>query len=398
MCDFQLNPLEIYIQSEQDTDFDLVVNQNKYGLSSLIAASYSDKLFNLFLEDPLSESLEITLENSNFEDGIKIINGKKVEITNENAKAILELGIVLQCKHLINETQKIVSEQANPIELFKLAFLAFKNHMKCPLLVDKAAENFEEIAEGENLSNYSDEFLEIIFRSPKFIYDLNKFKELLFKRIGKNPSPNHRFIVYIPFQVCRTEEVIGILHDPQFNYNRVRSILSRLTMISDVQLDNLKIFAPIPGKEFDGIIRQMQVPVFSASSIYSDEYRPEILAGEPSDSYFCSKNGPQEWVMMDFGKLQLTLSHYALRAWQSASNRVCPRSWTIEGSNDGITWSEVDTVDDDESLASDGAEKIFQVKVHAAFSMFRFMQRKANSRRNPVLALAAIELFGKARE
>jgi hypothetical protein len=54
-----------------------------------------------------------------------------------------------------------------------------------------------------------------------------------------------------------------------------------------------------------------------------------------SDSHFESKNEPDQWVYSDFREMRVRPTHYTLRT-------VDRKSWVVEGSLGGNSWTEID--------------------------------------------------------
>ena len=114
-------------------------------------------------------------------------------------------------------------------------------------------------------------------------------------------------------------------------------------------------------------------------------------------------NDPSSWMAVDLGEgCSLVVDHYCLRSDQFA-NRLKPRNWELQGSNDGQAWEVLRRHESDASLAvASMSTAAWPVDAGGkAFRQFRILQTGPNSGSNfradtNRLMCAGIELYGRA--
>jgi hypothetical protein len=111
------------------------------------------------------------------------------------------------------------------------------------------------------------------------------------------------------------------------------------------------------------------------------------------NSWFLSENKPGEWICCDFKTLRIGPTHYTLRA----GHGFHLKSWAVEGSNDGASWTEIDRHENNSDLNAYGTVKTFAVARSGSVHMIRLRQT-GPSHSNHVgtngLLLSAFEVFG----
>jgi hypothetical protein len=115
---------------------------------------------------------------------------------------------------------------------------------------------------------------------------------------------------------------------------------------------------------------------------------PQNCADLTHDSYsFESNNAPGQWVCWDFGDVLVGLTGYTIRAWKV-------KSWILEGSLDGETWTEIDQVTGNEDFKEDMATASFTLPKPAECRFIRLTQSDKKHNGTHVLNLQAVEFFG----
>jgi hypothetical protein len=113
------------------------------------------------------------------------------------------------------------------------------------------------------------------------------------------------------------------------------------------------------------------------------------FAGPP----FYSKNEPGQWVCWDFREMRVRLTHYTLSACKL-------KSWVVEASVDGSSWTQIDRQTDSRYFTSWGATS-FSVSATSDFRLIRLTQTGLNHSgcTGPdQLCLGAVEFFGTLSE
>jgi hypothetical protein len=97
----------------------------------------------------------------------------------------------------------------------------------------------------------------------------------------------------------------------------------------------------------DGNVHDSGVLEITASSVG----RPEGY------SWFCSENKPGQWICLDFKTIRIEPTHFMIRA--GYENYL--KSWAVEGSDDGASWTEIDRRENNSDINDWSAVKTFAV-------------------------------------
>jgi hypothetical protein len=121
------------------------------------------------------------------------------------------------------------------------------------------------------------------------------------------------------------------------------------------------------------------------------KYAPKNVADLTSDSNFCSKNEPGQWVCWDFGEMRVRPTHYTIKTLRL-------KSWVVEGSLDGRSWTEIDRQTDNQDFEDGWNTASFTVSKPAEFRFIRLTQTDKNHVGDNCLVLFAVEFFGTLSE
>jgi hypothetical protein len=114
------------------------------------------------------------------------------------------------------------------------------------------------------------------------------------------------------------------------------------------------------------------------------------------NSYWCTRNSPNEWIQFDFKDRRVSLSHYALKSDGNGHHLL---QWALQGSVDGNSWTDLDRRNTQE-LNGDYVTKIFPCEQRESSSTphfyryIRLMQTGKDSQGRDYLELANFECFG----
>jgi hypothetical protein len=141
-------------------------------------------------------------------------------------------------------------------------------------------------------------------------------------------------------------------------------------------------------KKHGGNVEEKGIVTITSKSIWSSDLKN--VADLTSDSHFFSKNEPGQWVCWDFCKMRVLPTHYT----------ICARflkSWVVEGSLDGSSWTEIDRQTDNQDFKTQNTAS-FAVSKPAEFRFIRLTQTGKRHRNDDVLMLGAVEFFGTLSE
>jgi hypothetical protein len=95
----------------------------------------------------------------------------------------------------------------------------------------------------------------------------------------------------------------------------------------------------------DGNVHDRGVVKITASSV-SRTYYPQNAADLEDNPSFRSEDEPGQWICLDFKTLRIEPTHYTIRT--GCENQL--KSWAVEGSDDGASWTEIDRREDNGHL------------------------------------------------
>lgn len=133
----------------------------------------------------------------------------------------------------------------------------------------------------------------------------------------------------------------------------------------------------------------------SASTVLNDSEAPEALL-EDNLIRFSTASNPNSWVLLDFKGRKVVPRYYSLRHYSSWDAEAL-RNWSLEGSNDCMTWDVLREHINDTTLNSKGQKHTWQIGDglgEQAYRWLRIRQAGLNSNNHHYLALSEIEVYG----
>jgi hypothetical protein len=178
------------------------------------------------------------------------------------------------------------------------------------------------------------------------------------------------------------------------NPEAVLGVANRRGRISEIPIKEAKSLDGIISYltlKYGGNVHEKGIVKLTSKSVYNDNAERLTTAADlTSGLYFCSKNRPGQWVCWDFGEMRIRVTHYTIK-----TNQL--RSWVVEGSSDGQTWTEVDLQREVMDLRREGRGS-FRVWNPAEFRLIRLTQTETNAGGDDFLFLTAVEFFGELSE
>ena len=123
----------------------------------------------------------------------------------------------------------------------------------------------------------------------------------------------------------------------------------------------------------------------------------QLVSRNPGELW--TKDVPASWFCIDLGKDRSVIpSHYELRHGRRFKSD-CPRTWDLQGSNDGEEWTLLRRHSNDKGIDGPFESHTFALPdVDEAYRFFRVIQTGHNSSNHNFLALSGFELFGDLYE
>ena len=113
-------------------------------------------------------------------------------------------------------------------------------------------------------------------------------------------------------------------------------------------------------RECGGNVYDNEIVNITASSCQSD-YHPKNAADFSTDSAFDSEGLASSWICYDFKDRSVIPTSYSVRSWARGPGSCHLKSWVIEVSNDGSSWTEIDRRDNNHDLNNRTVTQNFKV-------------------------------------
>jgi hypothetical protein len=259
--------------------------------------------------------------------------------------------------------------------------------------VDLAASHFYEL-DLEDLKRVDFCIVEGMVSSPllrlntedsllDFIWSVDCDREVLFR--------------YLHFEYLSHGRIADVLEalwpadiDPLTWSSLCRQLLlpKEICMNEDNSLDGIISYLT---KKHGGNVHEKGIVTITSKSVRNDDpkYALKNVADLPFDSRFYSKNEPGQWLCWDFREMRVRPTHCTI-------GTAYLKSWVLDGSLDGKSWTEIDQGWDDEFFKRWGTGS-FTISKPAECRFIRLTQTE-NRKRNDSLILFAVEFFGTLSE
>ncbi|OHT14422.1 hypothetical protein TRFO_15201 [Tritrichomonas foetus] len=404
---------EIFLETvaKNEKTFTFYHNKKSYHVSKTIACLYSQTIFNLSLSDPFVDSYTVDPFDGDFNIVEKYFLTKDVHINKTNALFLFNVGLQLKIDYFINHCSFNLPESSFLNNEDNITVKLFETGSDMKNVISLLARNFSSLISSNVLKSYPISLIDLILKSPFLNIEPSLLNSYLFTIFSYKNEPNHRLAKYISFGEMSKDDVKAYLNNTRLNMNRLRvKLLGSLPFLQEKRerINLIHTEIDLPTNIFDdlsGLIRATENPETIASSIayptnMQHSYGPEMLFQKnmKSKMYFCTLSEENPWFQMEFTNISIKLSGYMLKSWYNAQNGVCPTSWTLEASEDGIDWVKIDSVLQSKELMNNGAVVIRNTSIEEYFTFFRFTQLSNVNPGNKALALNLFELYGTAQE
>lgn len=120
---------------------------------------------------------------------------------------------------------------------------------------------------------------------------------------------------------------------------------------------------------------------------------------EPGYSdYFSTSDSPQQWIKFTFKDYLISMNGYSMKT-HSVGGNGHSRSWRVEGSMDGNSWTVIHSVNNSDALTTIGAVYSTDLpKYTSYFKQIKFTQIGPNNKSFHNFRMTGIELFGKLKK
>ncbi|KAK8834278.1 hypothetical protein M9Y10_026262 [Tritrichomonas musculus] len=138
---------------------------------------------------------------------------------------------------------------------------------------------------------------------------------------------------------------------------------------------------------------------FTSSSVASnnESYQPRNVAVfNDKDKFFYSGGQRNDWICFDFREHRVIPTHYTVRSYETHPNNIHPKSWVVEGSEDGKSWVTIDEETNCPLLNGNSLVHTFAVN-HPTSEEFKYIRMKSTGQDwngQYYLLLESFEIYG----
>ncbi|EAX98564.1 F5/8 type C domain containing protein [Trichomonas vaginalis G3] len=390
-------------------------NDSEYKLGIIRAQFLSTKI----KSDTTEFIIPIAEKNNSFSYVLKLLNGEKLEIP-ENVKIhVGSIGMFLQNEELINIANTVDLYPSNVISILKQK-LEF--HLNITREIEYIASHLFEMEESDiKLLDVDTQYLIFNSSSAKIENESWRFG-LISEQVRDNgdrfiklyetvdftkllPNEKEEFLNLVPLEKCTPllyqKLIYGSIKATPDKQEKVeipkkeeKSLGKTFKNEIDGSLDGIINYLT---KKNNGNVAAKKIVDVSSSSQFI-HFSPENLVNYDSKNMFQSLNEEGSWVQFDFKNLQIDVSGYTIVTKEGNQNDHHLKSWVLEASNDGNTWTILDEEKNNVDLNGPSHKKTFEVRNHGSYSKFRIRMTSVAHSGYWAFAASAIEFFGNLIE
>ena len=403
-----------------ENDFNFFVNDKLYKCSRIFADFISPKISKIHAIDSVNNEYVINCPfDGDFSEILNIFEGKPLVINDQNYNFIRFISHELSNEDLIdyfNKNSQTINLN-NVVDMIRTKQIENQNYDQEIYYI---TSNFFQIDENK-LTNLTYEDLQTILTSKSLRI---QNEDSLFDYIRSFCRKDNSFIglfEYIEFSNLSEEKMKEFIHF--FDLNSINqgiwNALSKRLILNQNQLIENRYKAKPISIQYDsqyplnGIFTYMKNKYTSSfhDEVFihfsnSQTSNPTSIIDHIDQTVFQTTDSPNSWIAFSFKNYKIKLTSYTLMSYYlGRPNFANPKTWIIEGSNNGRNWSTIDEVKDCNSLNGKGLVKNFTPSIVSdkndsdddidqQFSIIRIRQTGKNWAGANQLTLSQVEFFG----
>jgi hypothetical protein len=405
---------------ESRNDFEFIVGESHYPCPWYVASFLSPKLCRNHSADISQNVFIVETPDSNhqFCELLSLGRGETIVLTSSSQSFFVSIAREFENSELLFSIKNQIDPKLN-------------NSTVIPRLIERYEFDLPIDEEVEFLSSHLYEFslsslskvcfdgIEAIVSHPSLRIESEDFLyELVISRMNEDCS-FFNLLEFVRFEYLSAPTLsdfsrIVCEHFDLLNVSILSSICVRLIQNISPTVPNSRlsgrefvpnVSAPLEGiisyltREYGGNVHDRGIVTVTSSEPYSSDssYAAKNAADLTADSYFYSKNAPNQWLCYDFGDRRIILTHYSIRSrYNGSADDLYPKSWVIEILNEGSNWEEVDRRENDSSLKGRNQTQLFKVSRLVECRLVRLRQVGKNhySSSDDRLVISGFEIFG----
>jgi hypothetical protein len=395
-------------------DFEFEIAGAIYSCPSFIAEFLSPRISNARASDPTVSKYLIQVGDHMhvFKKVLELGMGGKVEFSREEKISLALIALDLEN----SEIAQIVSDEVSDIISAETVNdrIAIRQALKMDIgaEIEYLASNFHSLSTETLMGLSVDVLFEVLSHPGLRILSEDSLFDFVYSRTLANCEYSVLFGL-IHFDYLWKESVQDFLRWSSEFFSLVsaetwRRICGRLlvrgqsraeTRIWQGELIEYQPQGPLNGiiahltRVHRGNVHRLGVVTVSASTLAS-ELHPAVDLH--ANSFIATRDQPNQWIQYTFEKARVRPTHYTIRSYfNGEAGYAHPKSWVIEGSNDGIEWREIDRRNDTTELNARDVKATFSITAKPTYwKMLRMRMIGPDHAGHCILRVSAIEYFG----
>ena len=144
----------------------------------------------------------------------------------------------------------------------------------------------------------------------------------------------------------------------------------------------------------NGNVHTQNIVNITSSSRFSEYYDVKNIVERDDNKFFESKNEVNSWIQFDFKERKIVLDGYTIKTYSASENCLHLKSWILEVSNDGKSYTEIDKHDNSDLLNGSLRKAPFTVSHSTPQRFVRLRQTGQNWIGNNFLVINRIDFSG----
>ena len=427
MKSFALSSRGLYSATRMcaDLDFTFHVGKHSYNVNRFFAGFLSPIISQMSLTDPFISSFNIDIDDSfyQFNNIIDLQNGEP--ITFSDYEYLILIGSKLGNDEIIDYGMSLKNQEEplsieNVIERLKTKVLYNLDKTE---EVNFIASNFCNMDQA-TMKTIEINTLEMIISSPFLRIDNEKslfdFIESLILEHGQQYKQLLNCVHSENLNKEGMKRFLSLLEPKDINGPLWTSLCNRLLMDvhenQNESTENLEknqkrmretCIKPDPKNPMHGVLWVLtqkcggnvhKKGIVNITSSTTDYNQPYDVANENWNDYWYSKEESFPWLCVDFKEISIKPTNYTLKTFNCGSGYSHIKSWVLEGSNDGISWTVLDAQTNCSLMNQKRATIIFNCNGEESFHKLRIKMTGRNHHNGTYMCLAGIEFFGTIKE
>jgi hypothetical protein len=399
------------VANNHENDFTFHVGEAEYGCPSFIAEFISPRISSLRRTDPTIRDYRICTRDSTLSFGrfLSLGLGSSVSFGRNEFGTLQGFSREL-CATEVFECLSTFDGELTVSNVIDRLLL--RESIGCPvgLEIGFAAAHFSDLSESSISDLTASQLREIMSHSLLNIESEDWLYELIRKLILSNDEYTS-LLECVGFEYLSSDSISDFFETiaSRFGFLTI-AVWARLRdrLISGFCRDTSKRVSGVSGRccsfapgfplsgiigyltsKHGGTVHDLEIISVTMSGSLTGTNAVDFL----SDSMAQSHCRPDPWLCYDFKSMSVKVTAYSIRSRTDCDNYF-PLHWTLEGSDDGEHWTELDRRNYQTELLGRKQTGTFPVARSGVFRMIRLRQLGKDSGNTDYLTVSAFELFG----